>query len=181
VVKSRNIALRTGMAFTLLAMVICGGGCAKRVNVKDMTADGRGGNNPGGASDGSGKDGATGDHSDATEDQLGLRDVFFAFDDATLASDARSTLARNGDVLKEHTGLRVTIEGHCDERGTVEYNLALGQLRADAAKNYLINLGLDSGRFTTISYGETSPFVSGTGEAVWSQNRRAHFAVSPRP
>jgi peptidoglycan-associated lipoprotein len=74
--------------------------------------------------------------------------------------------------------MRLTIEGHCDERGTTEYNLALGQRRADAARNYLVDLGIDGSRLSTISYGEERPFETGHDESAWSQNRRAHFRVT---
>jgi peptidoglycan-associated lipoprotein len=73
--------------------------------------------------------------------------------------------------------LRVTIEGHCDERGTVEYNLALGQRRADATRSYLVDLGIESSRLSTISYGEERPFEMGHDETAWHENRRAHFRV----
>jgi peptidoglycan-associated lipoprotein len=107
-----------------------------------------------------------------------INDVFFAYDDHSLSAEARSTLSGNASYLKEMSAVRVTIEGHCDERGTTEYNLALGQRRADAARNYLVDLGIDGSRMSTISYGEERPFEPGHDETAYAQNRRAHFKVN---
>jgi len=106
-----------------------------------------------------------------------LGDVFFDFDSFDLRSDARSTLEGNGRILMQGTGMRVTIEGHCDERGTVDYNLALGERRAQAAKDFLVSFGVASDRMQTLSYGENRPFATGSDESAYSQNRRAHFVV----
>jgi len=107
-----------------------------------------------------------------------LGDVFFDYDSVDLRGDARTTLDGNGGILMQNTGMRVTIEGHCDERGTVDYNLALGERRAQAAKDFLVSFGVAGDRMQTISYGENRPFATGNDEAAFSQNRRAHFAVS---
>ncbi len=104
--------------------------------------------------------------------------VYFAFDDYTLNKEGQETLNTLGEVMKKSTSTVVQIEGHCDERGSIEYNLALGQRRAQSVKNYLVQLGLDPARLPTISFGEEKPAVKGTGEAVWSKNRRAEFVVS---
>ena len=106
-----------------------------------------------------------------------LSDVFFAFDKATLEADARNKLTANGGKLLEATDTRITIEGHCDERGTVEYNLALGERRARAAMDFLVNYGVEMNRINIVSYGENKPFAMGHDEASWSKNRRAHFVV----
>lgn len=106
-------------------------------------------------------------------------DIYFAFDRYDLNSEARQNLVRLADWLLMHTEFEVTIEGHCDERGTTEYNLALGERRAEAAKAYIINLGVDIGKVTTISYGEELPVDPGHDEAAWSKNRRDHFLVYP--
>jgi len=106
-----------------------------------------------------------------------LGDVFFAFDKFNLSAESRATLAFNADVLKANPGTMITIEGHADERGTVEYNLGLGERRASSAKNYIVSLGISVSRIKTISYGEERPFKWGSNEAAWSQNRRAHFVV----
>jgi len=104
-----------------------------------------------------------------------LRDAYFDFDDAGLREDAKAALDGNAKYLESHSGMNVVIEGHCDERGSVEYNLALGEKRARAAKDYLVAYGIPSTRMTTISYGKERPFDSGHDENSWAQNRRAHF------
>jgi peptidoglycan-associated lipoprotein len=106
-----------------------------------------------------------------------LNDVYYDFDKSTLSAEAKQTLAENATQLKDAGSMAVTIEGHCDERGTNAYNLALGEKRANAAKDYLVSLGVDAGRVTTISYGEEKPFDAGHDESAWSKNRRAHFVV----
>lgn len=106
-----------------------------------------------------------------------LRDIFFNYDSFDLDEPSRQTLQENADWLKEHPEARVEIEGHCDNRGTVEYNLALGAKRAAAAKSYLVALGIGRDRLTTISYGEELPLCQEETESCWSQNRRAHFVT----
>ncbi len=90
-------------------------------------------------------------------------------------TEARNILANNAKYLKANSGTNVVIEGHCDDRGSDEYNLALGESRALAAKNYLVSLGINGKRLSVISYGEEKPLVQGEGESVWAQNRRAEF------
>ena len=109
-----------------------------------------------------------------------LRDVNFQFDQYTLTDDAKATLDELGQALKANPQFAVTIEGHADERGTVEYNLALGEQRAQAAKAYLVALGIDASRVDTISYGEQQPIDAGHDELAWAINRRAHFLVRGR-
>ncbi|MEE8547110.1 MAG: peptidoglycan-associated lipoprotein Pal, partial [bacterium] len=106
-----------------------------------------------------------------------LGDVYFAFDMYSLSAEARATLADNADILLANPGTMITIEGHCDERGTEEYNLGLGERRAASAKNYLVSLGVSASRIKTISYGEERPFQWGHNEDAWSQNRLAHSVV----
>lgn len=106
-----------------------------------------------------------------------LRTVYFAYDSAELSEETRAALRANAEWLNTNRGYRIRIEGHCDERGTVEYNLALGQRRADAAREYLVSLGVDAGRLATISYGEERPADPGHGEDAWSKNRRAEFVI----
>lgn len=106
-----------------------------------------------------------------------IADVFFDYDSAELSSSAQSTLDANGKVLNDNPSANVTIEGHCDERGTVEYNLALGDRRAASAKDYLVRFGISAGRLSAVSYGEERPFATGADEAAYAQNRRAHFVV----
>lgn len=106
-----------------------------------------------------------------------LKDIYFDFDRADLRSDARDTLRANADWLKSNPSARVEIEGHCDERGTNEYNLALGAKRAQAAKDYLVSLGITVERLSTISYGEEIPVCQEHAESCWHQNRRARFVI----
>lgn len=102
-----------------------------------------------------------------------LKDVYFSFDRYDLSPDARTILRANGEWLKANPAARVEIEGHCDERGTNEYNLALGAKRAQAARDYLVSLGVGPERLSTISYGEEIPVCKEATEACWLQNRRA--------
>ncbi|HEY7687456.1 MAG TPA: peptidoglycan-associated lipoprotein Pal [Dongiaceae bacterium] len=106
---------------------------------------------------------------------VGSDRVFFDYDSAELRPDALATLGAIGAWLVEHPGESVTIEGHCDERGTREYNLALGERRAQAVANYLAAAGVDPSRMRTISYGKERPAMDGASEAAWAQNRRAVF------
>lgn len=107
----------------------------------------------------------------------GLREIYFAYDSHTIDSAARPILSENAARLRDRISGVVTVEGHCDERGTVEYNLALGQRRAEAARSYLVNLGIDAARLATVSYGEERPAELGSNESAWAKNRRAHFRV----
>ena len=109
-----------------------------------------------------------------------LKDAFFDTNKADLRPDARDLLAADAAWLKDHAAVKLLIEGHCDERNTEEYNLALGWRRANAAKAYLAQLGVAADRISTISYGEEKPFATCHNESCWSQNRRAHFAVTAR-
>ena len=104
--------------------------------------------------------------------------VFFDFDKFNLKPDARKTLEKQAAWLKANPAVRISIEGHADERGTREYNLALGERRANAAKDYLISLGINPGRVKTISYGKERPVAMGSNEAAWAQNRRSVTVVS---
>ena len=104
--------------------------------------------------------------------------VFFATNKSSLTTAARETLRKQATYLRKNKNLNVTIEGHADERGTREYNLALGEKRAQSVKNYLISLGVDSGRVSTISYGKERPAVVGSNDGAWSQNRRSVTTVN---
>jgi peptidoglycan-associated lipoprotein len=109
-----------------------------------------------------------------------LQDVLFEFDSYDLSLNARSTLQSNAEWLRSNSQVRVEIEGHCDERGTVEYNLALGAKRAKAVRDYLVSLGISAERLSTISYGEELPLCHEPTEDCWRQNRRAHFLLLTR-
>lgn len=106
-----------------------------------------------------------------------LKDIYFSFDRYDLEGEARETLKVNADWLKKNSTARIEIEGHTDERGTNEYNLALGAKRAQAAKDYLVTLGIATERLSTISYGEEIPVCREQNESCWRQNRRARFVV----
>jgi peptidoglycan-associated lipoprotein len=106
-----------------------------------------------------------------------LKDVYFDYDRYDLSADARTVLRTNADWLKSNPNARVEIEGHCDERGTNEYNLALGAKRAQSAREYLTTLGVAAGRLSTISYGEEIPVCREQDESCWRQNRRARFVI----
>ncbi len=107
-----------------------------------------------------------------------LETVYFDFDQSTLRQDARDALSRNAALLLKRAATRITIEGHCDDRGTDEYNQALGERRAKSVAAYLTNLGVKTGQLVTISFGEEKPAVQGENEAAWSKNRRAEFVIS---
>lgn len=107
-----------------------------------------------------------------------LKPVFFAYDSDELDEAARKTLETNAQILKDYRTWVLTVEGHCDERGTPEYNLSLGDRRALAAKNYLQTLGINADRLKTVSYGKEFPFNPGHDESAWIQNRRAQFMVT---
>lgn len=109
-----------------------------------------------------------------------IRDAFFSLDVSTLSAEAQDNLAMSAAWLKDHPEFNLLIEGHADERGTEQYNLALGDRRAHAAREYLITLGVSSQRIRTISYGEERPFASGSNEAAWAKNRRAHLVLVRR-
>jgi peptidoglycan-associated lipoprotein len=109
-----------------------------------------------------------------------LRPVFFPFDSADFGQDGQTVLNANAELLKRFGTWVVTIEGHCDERGTAEYNLALGERRALAARDYLVSLGIPASRLRTVSYGKEFPFDPGHTEDAWGRNRRAHFVITSR-
>jgi peptidoglycan-associated lipoprotein len=106
-----------------------------------------------------------------------LRDLYFDFDRYDIRTGDKTTLDENARWLKTNQGALLLIEGHADERGTNEYNLALGERRAKATRDYLVSVGIDSGRITVISYGEERPTCTDKAEACWAKNRRAHFLV----
>lgn len=109
-----------------------------------------------------------------------LRDAFFDYDKSDLRDDARTALAGDAEWLKKYTSIQFLIEGHCDERGTSEYNLVLGDRRANVAKEYLASLGVDASRIKTVSYGKERPLCAESNESCWQQNRRAHFLITAK-
>jgi peptidoglycan-associated lipoprotein len=107
-----------------------------------------------------------------------MRDAYFDYDSADIRPDARTALQKSADFLKNYPNTRVTIEGHCDERGSTEYNLALGQRRANAVKEYLVSLGIPADHLSTTSWGKEKPFCTEGTEACYAQNRRGHFTLN---
>lgn len=110
----------------------------------------------------------------------GLKTVYFGFDSSNLDSDSKATVSANADFLKTNANVDVQVEGHCDERGGRQYNLALGERRAKAIRDQLVALGVQAKRISTISYGNERPKAEGNDESAWSQNRRANFVVTAK-
>jgi peptidoglycan-associated lipoprotein len=115
--------------------------------------------------------------SDANGEGGPLADIHFELDAADLSNEVRSTLDQHAQWIQAHPTAKVRVEGHCDERGTVEYNLALGDKRARAARDYLVGRGVDASRLSVVSYGKERPLDPGHDEAAWARNRRDHFNV----
>lgn len=116
-----------------------------------------------------------------TLEELFLRDVkdaYFDFNKADIRDDARTALGQTADFLRAHPEVKVTIEGHCDDRGSTEYNLVLGDRRSAAVKAYLVSLGISADRMTTVSYGKEKPFCTEDNEECWQSNRRGHFVMA---
>ena len=165
-----------GGLLAAIAVVMIGSGCSSKK--KGGLEEGAEGAGYGEESLGGGKGGslalAQGGRLEAEGDTGPLHDVHFDYDSFELDDLSRQTLQENANWLKDHPEVRVEIEGHCDDRGTVEYNLALGAKRAAAAKNYLVALGIGRDRLTTISYGEELPLCHEQTDECWSRNRRDH-------
>lgn len=115
----------------------------------------------------------------ATNDEIAknFKDVFFDLDESTIKDDSRASLQANATYMKRWTSIRVNVEGHCDERGTAEYNLGLGDRRGNAVKDYLVSLGVPASSITVVSKGKEAPFCTDHNESCWQQNRRGHFVV----
>jgi peptidoglycan-associated lipoprotein len=117
---------------------------------------------------------------DALNRDSPLAPVFFALDSYELSAEARNVLQASAKVLQQQASWQITVEGHCDERGTAEYNLSLGERRALAAKTYLVSLGISADRLRTVSYGKEFPFDPDHDESAWAKNRRAHFVITAK-
>jgi peptidoglycan-associated lipoprotein len=156
-----------------LGLLVAGGCPSKPKGELGETRPGQG--TAAGQETGAGETGA-GDRGEVTSlDAYGLKPVYFDFDKYNLREDARQSLDANAEILRTRSDLRLMIEGHCDERGTDEYNLALGERRARAAQDYLVRLGVEASRLSIISYGEERPAQVGHDEDSWRWNRRAEF------
>ncbi len=176
-VEAGGITRATGIALLVLGLAF--GGCSSKKN----TNEGAGLNPANGLNEGG--LGANGGNSldkwkNGTMGANGgpLSDIHFGYNDSTIQPQDDGVLKANADYLSAHAGTRVQIEGHCDDRGSEEYNIALGARRAQAAKDYLATLGISSDRMSTISYGKELAICTEATEDCWAQNRRDHFAVS---
>jgi peptidoglycan-associated lipoprotein len=160
--------------FTTLMVGLLAVGCAsnKPKNAQDDAALGANGAN----------DGLTLElNGDSDSNKAGgLQTVYFAFDSSNLDSDTKEAVKANAEFLKSNANVDIQVEGHCDERGGRQYNLALGERRAKAVRDYLVALGVASKRISTISYGNERPKAEGNDESAWSQNRRANFVVTAK-
>jgi peptidoglycan-associated lipoprotein len=179
----------------LIGLIILAAGCAPSTTKKDDTASApSAGSGPKAGTSPSAGEGKRGTARESTTDRSSLdqlkegkspettgplKDILFDFDSHNLRADARDILRANADWLKRNPASRVEIEGHCDERGTNEYNLALGAKRAQSAKDFLATLGIGADRLSTISYGEEIPVCKEASEDCWQRNRRARFVVLP--
>jgi peptidoglycan-associated lipoprotein len=191
--EENGMTRKTLIALMMVLAVVAVGGCKKKkpVNNADMTitpttveptTEVAPATEPAIAGDQT-PDPLSGDLVDANEyatSQGLLGDVFFDYDAFELRQDARDRLAQNAKFLTSHPEFILTIEGHADERGTNEYNLALGDRRANAAREYLSTLGVGGDRLRTVTYGEERPFCGESAESCWQQNRRAHFTITGR-
>ncbi len=121
---------------------------------------------------------STGNESDAALFSQNVKDVFFDYDSYDISSQYQATIQSDARFLQQHPNMKFMIEGHCDERGSIEYNLALGDNRANATKKALVQAGIAATRMRTISYGKEKPFCTESTESCWQQNRRAHFVYS---
>ncbi|HEX9730985.1 MAG TPA: peptidoglycan-associated lipoprotein Pal [Thermoanaerobaculia bacterium] len=169
------------VAVSTIALLLSLGGCAKKSPKTAGSLDATGSRAAAPGTDlATYEDGAAGGDVGTSEldSSALLGAVYFDFDRYELRAESRQQLAHNAEYLIDNPQVLVTIEGHCDERGTNAYNLALGSLRAEAARQYLVSLGVDGGRLETVSYGEERPLCTESGESCWRLNRRAHFMVA---
>lgn len=172
--------------FALVFATITISGCTKRVEMTDLTSEEKElaqqaekkavKDIPAGV-DASGKPILYGDTSGIDLGENVIVDVLFDFDRYSIKKENKATLEKNAEILKEYAEARITLEGHCDERGTDDYNIALGERRANSVRNYLKKLGISSERINIISYGEERPFCTESSDDCWRQNRRVHFKV----
>lgn len=175
---NRKMMLVTGMTLVLALALMAG--CGGSPDVEDDPAAGAGDQveelppPPVPEEDPADKEPATPDYATMTPAEYGVDDVFFDFDQYELDDVSMGILSANARAMRE-AGTTILISGHCDERGTLEYNLALGEKRANAVRDYLVSLGVPAARLRVTSYGENRPFAKGSNENAWARNRRAHF------
>lgn len=165
--------MKRGWGLVILLVALLAVGCSGTKMGGELSQD-QNGSTPGTTGQ-NGGEGESADRGTVDRDATGLRVINFDFDKYDLREDARRALDYNAEILRANSGWQIMIEGHCDERGTNEYNLALGERRAKAAKDYLVRLGIDAERIAVISYGEERPKSMAHDEESWAQNRRAEF------
>lgn len=171
-----NVSLKNLFLLALVSLTLVVSGCGSKKKKATKTDD----QPVVAASDNQGDDDIS-LNADSDSGKAGpLQSVYFAFNSATLNGDTKAALDNNAQFLKGKGNVEVSIEGHCDERGGVQYNLALGEKRAKAVRDYLVALGIDSKRMTTISFGKERPVAFGHDEAAWSKNRRANFVITAK-
>jgi peptidoglycan-associated lipoprotein len=166
--------------FALLALVLClglGAGCAGMKKKSDSDSAAAGDVNTEDL-EGSAKHADMVGHSSDQGNAMNLETINFPFDSFRLTSEARNTLKENAEILKNNPEMTIQIEGHCDSRGGIQYNLALGEMRAKAVKQYLVDMGIESSRITIISLGKERLLDPGTSEAAHARNRRANFVIT---
>ena len=173
-----NPATRRVLVTCVLAIGMIASGCAKKSMQAPPTPPAPPAQKETPATPPKGKE--TKDETPAPSKVIGSGDfepAFFDLDAYVLRDDARTALDHDGKLLRDNAGVKLTIEGHCDERGTAEYNQALGEKRAQAARDYLVNAGIEGSRLQVISYGKERPFDTGHDDSAWSKNRRANFVT----
>lgn len=168
------------LAVITLSTVVALSSCSKKDVVSDEPVITPSGDTSGALSDSSASSGSAGASGAGDYGSSELGTIYFGYDSFSLSSEARGTLKTNAEWLKSNSTATIQIEGHCDERGTTEYNLALGEKRANAVRDYLVKLGVASSRVSVISYGEERPSDPGHDESAWSRNRRAAFVMVSR-
>lgn len=168
----RNQCLRRQIALCGVSLLFVAGfaGCGHKTVKPDDN------NVP--AADAAGSNVGDGSQSSDQGNAQGLQTIHFGYDSNTLSAEAKSTLKANARILKDHPALRIQIEGHCDQRGGIQYNIALGERRANSAKHFLEDQGVPDGRITTISYGKERPIDSAETEEAYAKNRRACFVLT---
>jgi len=166
----KNVFTRLAFALIVTAMVSASG-CSNKPKSDE------GANTS--SNSGAGADDNTMGDSDSGK-AMGLQTIHFLYDSFTLGSEAKSALKTNVGILKDKQSLKIQIEGHCDARGGIQYNIALGEKRANSVKKYLQDMGISADRVTTISYGKERPLDQGTTEEAYAKNRRANFVVTSR-
>lgn len=170
----KKVVRLSGVLVSVLSLMALASGCKGNggedfilePDVRTTTGPTDQGGNPGGLPE---------INADTLFTDAGLQSVYFDYNSFSLRQDAIAALQRNADLIRQVPGVMIQIEGHCDDRGTQEYNLALGEKRALAVREYLVSLGIAADHIVTISYGEEMPVASGSGESVWQQNRRCEF------